>query len=209
MYSYLLFRSPSLPSPFRPPDMLPRDSEDVDEEPIKKVALKETHAQDNTIKILKYSNATIFLWGQSMYRCFYCKRHFRDLFHLKKHCATHPWTYMERKTSRHQGLKKADISFLRCKLCAIRCRNLNELMDHLDSHEIHFDNSGHLLIPFRLGSGRFICEFCQEDCELFEKLAIHMHRHYNTFECDLCGAALSSEKGILDHKKRCHRPDEY
>ncbi|GBP42723.1 Zinc finger protein 62 homolog [Eumeta japonica] len=163
--------------------------------------------KENTLKLIKYSNLTIFFRTKSKYKCFHCQLCYADMRELKTHTSTHEIAARKKIMHlRNLNLLKADISGLECKICATSCNDLDSLLDHLKVHKIKFEGVDYLLMPFRLGDGPLACVFCDRSFGCFKKLQIHMHDHYKNHVCDVCGRSFANVANLRHHVRNLHRP---
>lgn len=172
--------------------------------------LNEAHKhQANLKEILLCSNATpIRCRGSLGYACCFCSDQYRDPAELKQHNLTaHDDTikanYMKGE-SMLGFIVKLDITNLKCSLCSVNIRELDNLMEHLKTaHErpILTDLKNHL-VPFRFESVMHVCVECSVEFANFKVLLAHMNEHYRNCICEICGAGFVNKRILQAHSYR-------
>lgn len=99
---------------------------------------------------------------------------------------------------------KVDCTDLRCRLCQMNFRNINEAAEHLvHSHDKKIDVNISLgVIPYKFDQNKFICAFCDLKCTDFGQLNKHTSTHYEKkFTCDACAKSYASLEFLENHIK--------
>lgn len=156
----------------------------------------------NAALIIEYSNAVAFRWQRGKFMCAYCPQICVSIHETRTHTQSHNrLDLFENPKVRQIFPLKVDISDLACTLCDLKINNINELKTHLMAvHEIIVDSSyTDGVIPFSLSDKELKCAVCDLHFNRFMTLFIHMNKHYQSYVCDICGKAYSSQ-----HKLRAH-----
>ncbi|XP_053623254.1 zinc finger protein 668-like isoform X1 [Plodia interpunctella] len=162
----------------------------------------------NLTAILQYSNASPFrdktIRGFS---CLYCAEYFQTIDELRAHTALQSEkdklnSMIDYKLSYNPI--KLDITDLKCIVCDIPMRDLNDLKDHLIS--IHnrtiYKNIKDIILPFRLENGQnFTCDICSAIHVSFKNLYHHMSSHYRNYCCNKCGVGYITIAALRKHGK--------
>ncbi|KAM3957674.1 LOW QUALITY PROTEIN: uncharacterized protein ACR2FA_008387 [Aphomia sociella] len=162
----------------------------------------------NLTAILQYSNASPFrdktIRGFS---CLYCAKSFQHIDDLRAHTAQQSEkdklnTMIDYKLSYNPI--KVDITDLRCTVCDVKMKDLNDLKDHLinvHNKTIH-KHIKDIILPFRLENGQnFTCVICSVVHISFKNLYHHMSSHYRNYCCNKCGVGYITIAALRKHDK--------
>ncbi|XP_075989283.1 uncharacterized protein LOC142985169 isoform X3 [Anticarsia gemmatalis] len=162
----------------------------------------------NLTAILQYSNASPFrdktIRGFS---CLYCAKHFPNIQDLRDHTAQQSEkdkinSIIDYKLSYNPI--KVDITDLRCTVCNLEMRDLNDLKEHLISihNKTIYKHIKDIILPFRLENGHnFTCVVCSVVHISFKNLYHHMSSHYRNYCCKKCGAGYITIAALRKHGK--------
>ncbi|XP_064292250.1 PR domain zinc finger protein 5-like isoform X2 [Plodia interpunctella] len=181
-------------------------------ESTKKDEKKENYIQSqkdsirNSLKLILNSNMCVFESLKTKFKCFSCNEAFINIMDLRQHSETHSYCKLLKRLNSLRGasFRNVDISNLKCKLCSSMCTDLNDLQNHLISHDIKFNNYGHFLIPYKLEKDRK-CTICVQEFNTFTRLSIHMNSHYTNNVCEICGASFISTQSLRTHLNAVHK----
>ncbi|XP_075989333.1 uncharacterized protein LOC142985191 isoform X7 [Anticarsia gemmatalis] len=156
----------------------------------------------NAIIIIENTTVIPFKWHRQNYLCFYCHLTFKDHEMLKTHTVKeHKKSNIKAAVSylRRDEKVKIDVSTLQCKICNNDYNTLEDLLQHLKTHnKIFTEECGYGIIPYKLNE-HFHCAVCKQEFQYFTKLNQHMNEHFGNYICELCGKSFLSQGRL-----RCH-----
>ncbi|XP_028032157.1 zinc finger protein 271-like [Bombyx mandarina] len=162
----------------------------------------------NLTAILQYSNASPFR-DKTMrgFSCLYCAKAFPNIDELREHTAQQK---EKNKINKMIDYKlsynpiKVDITNLRCTVCDLPLKDLNELKDHIVTvhNKVIHKHIKDIILPFRLGDGsNFTCVLCSVVHISFKNLYHHMSSHYRNYCCNKCGVGCITIAALRKHHK--------
>ncbi|XP_041988789.1 zinc finger protein 675-like [Aricia agestis] len=173
-----------------------------------KVRGKELEQQSHNIGIiLNNTNATPIRCRSDIgYACCFCDAAFPAPADLKRHTLADHDAATRRDFARGKRLwefvVKLDVTGLRCELCERRLSGLDDMMDHLQGHDLtlhrHLDNH---ILPFDFATDELRCVLCGGLFNKFKGLLEHMSRHYRNYVCDVCDLGFVSKCILMLHKE--------
>lgn len=138
------------------------------------------------------------------YVCSFCSQQYPDPAELKIHTRSHGniADLIKIKILFDYSIK-LDITNLKCGVCHRSIDGLEKLMMHLEEHDklIHTDINNHI-IPFKFDTDVLTCSVCKEEFNYFKSLMEHIVRHYNNYECNVCGKGFINKRHLANHTAR-------
>lgn len=160
--------------------------------------------RENMRSILVASNATPIKghWGFG-YACYFCPQQFAEPEQLKQHTFTHGALIPSIKVkSLAEHIVKLDVTDLKCNICDIKIKALDDLMVHLkESHGMlmHLDIPNHI-VPFSFEGSGLKCVKCPINFDSFKDLSEHMNdAHYRNYECTVCRRGFVNVRFLKTH----------
>ncbi|XP_022818919.1 zinc finger and SCAN domain-containing protein 12-like isoform X9 [Spodoptera litura] len=171
--------------------------------------------RQNASTLLENTTATPFVYCRYYFKCFYCREQYSEINTLLAHTLTHtvPENSVILKEYLPKGKRtvKVDISKLKCRICDISFKDLDEIRKHLKTdHSKSFTESGNGLVAYDLTSknGQFACHICAKIFQTFILLNRHMNVHFSNAVCETCGAGFMTHQRLIQHKE-IHLPGGY
>lgn len=156
--------------------------------------------------IVKWSNASpIQSHGKKGFTCYFCEEPFEMAATLKEHTLETHERNLQNLHLKHtlQWTIRLDVTSLKCAICDKGLSNLEELLLHLETHDIvvHLDIQNQI-IPYSFPQNKFYCAACDKEFAHFKPLTEHLIQHYKIYECSECGKGFLSKKNLTRHINR-------
>lgn len=158
----------------------------------------------NTVNIIHFSTVVPFRWHRLCYFCFYCNSPLNTFDALKTHTEReHESTNMKSIgiLIKKDDKVKIDVASINCKVCNSKCKDLDEIIDHLkDAHGKEFyDDLGYGVMPYKHHADTCQCAICDETFQSYIKLNQHMNKHFGEHVCEVCGKSFLSTRRLKIH----------
>ncbi|XP_030033855.2 gastrula zinc finger protein XlCGF26.1 isoform X19 [Manduca sexta] len=163
-------------------------------------------ARMNARLLIKYSTAHPFKLPESKMVCVCCDESFAEPAEFRTHMGSRhkdPKSVLGRIPN---GYVKVDCTELRCRKCANRFHELQEIATHLCTVHGTFINLEFPLglIPFKLQKRQLSCAMCSVKLCSLRTLSRHTLSHFRNSTCERCGKSYSNERSLQYHVQQTH-----
>ncbi|VVD05371.1 unnamed protein product [Leptidea sinapis] len=160
----------------------------------------------NAATFLENTTLKPFFYQQANFKCFYCSEVFPEVTSVLQHTDLHATpdrsSLLKQYLRKGKRVIKVDISNLKCKLCAQRYTELDEMRKHLtEVHGKEFNTAGNGLMAYNLtpNDGLLSCHKCSKMFNSFFLLNRHMNVHFSVV-CETCGLGFISHQRLTNHR---------
>lgn len=171
--------------------------------------------RQNAAVILENTTAKPFVYCRYFFKCFFCHEQYSDIHAVLQHSRIHDIpdgnTILKDLLPKGKRTVKVDISELKCRICNLDFKDLDEIRKHLTcEHEKSFTQSGNGVVAYDLTTrnGQFSCHLCNKIFQTFILLNRHMNVHFSNAVCETCGAGFMTYQRLIQHKE-IHAPGGY